>query len=54
MKHWTICTVSTIQPWHIEERTVGNILLRGFEINIILICYVRLSSQDMSSGLGVR
>jgi hypothetical protein len=36
------------------DRTVGNILLSGFRTNIILICYISLLSQSMSSGLGVR
>jgi hypothetical protein len=31
-----------------------NILLSGFETNIILICYVSLLSQGMSFRLGVR
>jgi hypothetical protein len=39
---------------HTGDRIVGNILLSRFGINIILICYVSLSSQSMSSGLGVR
>jgi hypothetical protein len=51
MELWMICTMSTIRPWCTEDRTVGNILLSGFETNIILICYVSLSSQGMSSGL---
>jgi hypothetical protein len=43
-----------IQPWRTGEKTIGNILLSGLATNIILIYYVSLSSQDMSSGLGVR
>jgi hypothetical protein len=46
MKWWMTCTISMIQPWHTRDIIVGNILLRGFETNIILICYVSLSSQD--------
>jgi hypothetical protein len=54
MKHWTTCIISTIWPWHTGERIVGNILMRGFGKSIILICYVWLSSQGMSSRLDVR
>jgi hypothetical protein len=46
------CTMSTIR--RTGDRTVDNILLSGFGTNIILICYVNLLSQGMSSGLGVR
>jgi hypothetical protein len=47
------CMISTIRPWRTGDRTINNILLIGFGTNIILICYVRLSSQSMISGLGV-
>jgi hypothetical protein len=54
MKRWITSTGSTIPPWPTGEKTVCNILLRRSRTNIILICYIRLSSQDMSSKLGVR
>jgi hypothetical protein len=44
----------TIRPWHIRDRIIGNILLTEFRINIIMICYLSLSSQGMNSRLGVR
>jgi hypothetical protein len=43
-----------VRLWHTGDRTVGNILLSGFGTNIILICYISLLSQGMSSRLGVR
>jgi hypothetical protein len=46
--------MSTIRLWHNGDRIVGNILLSGFGTNIILIYYVSLLSQGMSSELGVR
>jgi hypothetical protein len=46
--------MSTIRLCHTGDRVIDNILLSGFETDIILICYVSLSSEDMSSGLGVR
>jgi hypothetical protein len=54
MELWMTCTISTIRPWRIGDRIVGNILLIGFGTNIIMICYLNLSSQGMSSELGVR
>jgi hypothetical protein len=44
----------TIRPSRIGDRTDGNILLTGFQTNIIMISYLSLLSQDMSSRLGVR
>jgi hypothetical protein len=46
--------MSTIRPWRIGDRTVGNILPTGSGTNIIMICYLSLLSQGMSSGLDVR
>jgi hypothetical protein len=48
------CTMNTIRHLRIGDRTVGNILLSGFGTNIIMICYLSLSSQAMSFELGVR
>jgi hypothetical protein len=53
MELWTTYTMSTIRPWRTGDRTISNILLSGFGTNIILIWYVTLSSQGMSSGLRV-
>jgi hypothetical protein len=54
MELWTTCMMSTIMLRHTGDKILGNILLSGFGTNIVLICYVSLSSQDMSSELGVR
>jgi hypothetical protein len=41
-------------PWHTGDRTIDSILLRGFGVYFIMICYSSLLSQDMSYGIGVR
>jgi hypothetical protein len=38
----------------IRDRTVDNILLRGFVTYFIMICYASLLSQDMSYEISVR
>jgi hypothetical protein len=46
--------IVTRWPWHTGDRTVDSILLHGFGIYFIMICYSRLLSQDMSYVIGVR
>jgi hypothetical protein len=53
MIRWKTCKIIKRWPWHTGGRTVDSILLRGFDTNFILICYISLLSQAMSYGLGV-
>jgi hypothetical protein len=53
MELWMTYTMSTIRLWRIRDKIIDNILLSGFGTNI-LIYYISLSSQGMSSGIDVR